>query len=239
MTIDAVAGELRGLAMAATDAIGYFPALYSQVTNRISTSIQDGTFHDPAGMDGFACSFASFYIGAFNRTIPRPRCWQAAWDVASDGRLLIVQHLLLGINAHVNHDLPLAVVAAADQRGDIASIRSDFDAVNEVLAATYFDVQRELDTVSRWTNLAASIGGGRLFNFSLVVARRRAWEAAQRIYALDTAGRQSYQVELDRLVAVLAYLITRPVIGAQPFLCMARHLEQHDPHKVTAALLGN
>jgi len=239
MTIDVVAGELRELALAAANALGYFPALYSQVTNRIGTSIQGGTFHDPAEMDGFACSFASLYIGACDKTIPRPQCWQAAWDVASDGRLLIVQHLLLGINAHVNHDLPLAVVAAADQRGDIGSIRADFDAVNEVLAATYFDVQRELDTVSRWTNLAASIGGGRLFNFSLVVARRRAWDAAQRIYPLDAAGRRSYQIELDRLVSVLAYLITRPAIAIQPLLCMARRLEQHDPHKVTTALLGS
>jgi hypothetical protein len=238
MTIDAVAGELRDIARSATDATGYFPALYSQVTGRITTSMHAGTFPDPVEMDGFVCSFASLYIGAFQRTIPRPFCWQATWDVAGDRRLLIVQHLLLAINAHVNHDLPFAVVAAADARGNLESIRPDFDAVNDVLAATYVDVQRELDTVSRWTNAAASIGGGRLFNFSLRAARRQAWDAAQRIYPLDGAGRDRYRADLDRLVCVLAYLITRPPLLAQPFLCAARHLEQHDPRKVTAALLG-
>ncbi len=50
----------------------------------------------------------------------RPRCWQASWDVAGDASLLIVQHLLLGINADVNHDLALAVVEVADQTGDLA-----------------------------------------------------------------------------------------------------------------------
>ena len=142
MTIDAVATELRQMALAATDAVGYFAALYTQITTRIGESIGNGTFHDPVEMDAFACSFASLYTGAFTQTIPRPKCWQAAWDVANDGSLLIVQHLLLAINAHVNHDLPFAVVAAADQRGDIDSIRPDFDAVNDVLAAAYVDVQR-------------------------------------------------------------------------------------------------
>jgi hypothetical protein len=239
MTIDAVAAEMRHMALASTDAIGYFAALYSQVTTRIGQSIKNGTFHDPEEMDAFACSFAGFYTGEFDKTIPRPKCWQATWDVASDNSLVIVQQLLLGTNAHVNHDLPLAVVAAADQRGDIDSIRSDFDAVNDVLAATYVDVQRQLDAVSHWTNAAASIGGGRLFNFSLVVARRQAWDAAERIYPLGPADRQRYEQELDRLVCVLAYLITKPPVAARPLLWLARRLEEHDPRKVTTSLLGD
>jgi hypothetical protein len=111
--------------------------------------------------------------------------------------------------------------------------------MNDVLQRTYVAVQGELDTVSRWSNAAASIGGGRLFNFSMVAARRQAWDAAQRIYPLDAAGRRQYDVDLDALVSVLAYLITRPPLAALPFLCAARHLEQHDPKKVTAALLGS
>jgi hypothetical protein len=239
MTIDVVGTELRQMALAATDATGYFAALYSQVTTRIGEAVKNGTFHDPAEMDAFACSFASFFTGAFDQGSPRPRCWQAAWDVASDGSLLIVQQLLLAINAHVNHDLPFAVVAAADQRGDVESIRPDFDAVNDVLAATYVDVQRELGTVSTLTSTAASLGGGRLFNFSLVVARRQAWDAALRIYPLGPADRQQYEKDLDQLVCVLAYLITKPPLAARPALWLARKLEEHDPKKVTAALLGD
>ena len=127
----------------------------------------------------------------------RPRCWQASWDVAGDASLLIVQHLLLGINAHVNHDLALSVVEVADQTGDLAAIRPDFDAVNAVLASTQRDVLGRLDRVSRWTNVAAGVGGGRAFNFSLDVARRQAWQASERLYPLDPAGRQRYRQQLD------------------------------------------
>jgi hypothetical protein len=158
--------------------------------------------------------------------------------VAGDPRLLIVQHLLLGINAHVNYDLPRAVVEAADERGDLLSIRHDFDAVNDVLADTYVDVVKDLDRVSRWVNSAARLGGGRAFNFSLKLARARAWQAATAMYALSAEGRRGYAEELDRLVSVLAFLITRPSPVVRPLLSMARRLEEHDTTKVVAAMLG-
>src|SRR5262245_52727421 len=110
--------------------------MYARVTSQIMGSIDTGTFDDGERMDKFATVFATRYTAAFRRSIPRPACWQASWDVAGDERLLIVQHLLLGINAHVNFDLPQAVVAIARDTGDLASVRDDFDAVNDVLAAT-------------------------------------------------------------------------------------------------------
>src|SRR5688572_19697418 len=158
------AAELRAIALAATDAGGFFPALYSRVTSRIGAAVADGTFADGSALDRFATRFATFYVDAFRDPSRRPRSWTAAWDVATDQQLLIVQHLLLGINAHVNHDLALAVVAAADERGDIGSIRPDFDAVNDVLAATYGDVVTDLDRVSRWVNRVARLGADRAFN---------------------------------------------------------------------------
>lgn len=232
------ADELRAIALAATDASGYFPALYARVTARIGASIGAGTFADGPAVDRFATGFASYYTAALGNPVGRPRCWQASWDVAKDSRLLIVQHLLLGINAHVNHDLPLAVVDVADQRGDLLSIRPDFDAVNDVLAATYVDVVRDLDRVSRWVNGAARLGGGRVFNFSLRAARAQAWQAATRMYTLSDSGRLDYAGELDRLVSVLAYMITRPPPVVRPLLSLARRLEEGDSTKVITAMLG-
>jgi hypothetical protein len=145
---------------------------------------------------------------------------------------------LLGINAHVNHDLPLAVVDVADQRGNLDSIRPDFDTVNEVLAATYVDVVKDLDRVSRWVNGAVRLGGGRAFNFSLRLARAQAWQAAATMYKLPESGRRDYERELDRLVSVLAYEITRPPTLLRPLLGLARRLEEHNTSKVVAAMLG-
>lgn len=229
MTITETAEELRSIARGADDARGYFPALYSRVTTDVAA----------AGIaERLAVAFAAYYLRAFRGEGRVPRCWQASWDVAGDGNLLIVQHLLLGINAHVNHDLPLAVVEVAREVGNLPSMKADFEAINDVLAATYHDVLRDLDGVARWTSEAAALGGGRLFNFSLRVARAQAWDAAVRLYPLGEAEAADYRAELDRLVSVLAYLVTRPALPARLLLPLVRRLEQRDPRTVTAALLG-
>ncbi|HEX2783771.1 MAG TPA: DUF5995 family protein [Ilumatobacteraceae bacterium] len=232
------AKDLRGIALAATDASGYFAALYARVTARIGASIADATFADGPRLDRFATGFASLYIDASRDPSSRSGCWQASWKVVTDPRVLIEQHLLLGINAHVNYDLPRAVVAAADERGDLASIRPDFEMVNTVLAATYVDVVKALGRVSRWANAAARLGGGNAFNFSLRAARAQAWQAATRMYPMSDGARRGYVGELDRGVSVLAYLITQPSPVLRPFIGLARRLEEHDRTKVVAALLG-
>jgi len=237
MIVD-TAKDLRGIALSAGDASGYFPALYARVTARIGTSIEEGKFTDGPGIDRFATRFASHYVAAADDHLRGPRCWQACWNVAGDARLLIVQHLLIGINAHVNYDLPRAVVEVADERGGLISIRPDFDAVNDVLAATYVDVVKDLDRVSRWVNSAARLGGGGAFNFSLRLARARAWQAASAMYMLSAGGRRGYADELDRRVSVLAFLITQPSPVLRPLLSLARRLEEHDPTKVVTAMLG-
>ena len=161
------AEELRTIAQSCTDASGYFPAMYSCVTTQIADSIDGHAFVAGDRMNVFATEFASRYACAWRQEIPRPRCWQASWDVADDGNLLIVQQLLLGINVHVNYDLPQATAAVARKTGDLASARKDFDAVNDVLAGVSVGVLGDLDRLSHWTNMVAAVGGGRVFNFSL------------------------------------------------------------------------
>jgi Family of unknown function (DUF5995) len=232
------ASELRTIAQSCNDAAGYFPAMYSRVTTQIAKSIDGHAFVGGSRMDTFATEFATRYTRAWKREIPRPRCWQASWDVAADGNLLIVQQLLLGINAHVNYDLPQAVVEVARETGDLVSVRKDFDAVNDVLAEVSVGVLSDLDRLSHWTSAVAALGGGRAFNFSLRTARAQAWSAAERLYALDDDEQRAYIAELDELVSVLAYLITRPPIPVAVFAFLARFLEQRDPTLVISGLLG-
>lgn len=237
--INEVAEELRSLARASDDATGYFAALYARVTSRIATSVAQGGFEDGERMDRFATTFAELYTRTYGQHPVRPRCWQATFDVAGDGRLIIVQHLLLGINAHVNHDLAQAVVAVADRTGDLPGVRPDFDAINDILATAYNGLLGDLDRVSRWANEAATLGGGRLFHFSLVRARDQAWATAQRLFPLSEAERAREVAELDRLTSVLAFLITRPGLSGRLMVTLARRFEERDPKKVTAALLGD
>jgi hypothetical protein len=189
-------------------------------------------------MAAFARTFAVRYLVPRSGQPPVPGCWQAAWDVCADGHLLIIQHLLLGVNAHVNHDLPLVVVDLAAERGGLQTMRSDFDAINQILAETQPVVLKDLALSSQWVNLAAGLGGGRLFDFSLTVARKQAWRSAERLHGLDPADRADDVAELDRLVRVLAYLIAHPRAPQRWALPVLRRLEDNDPRHVTRALLG-
>ena len=238
VSAEEVAGELRSIARSATNSLGYFPALYSHVTDRVSAGITAHTFDDPARMDRFISAFAGHYLGAVQDPAGRARCWQACWDVADNNALLIVQHLLLGINAHVNYDLAQTVASVGSSSGNFDAVRRDFDAVNDILASTMTDVLRELDQVSRWTNTIASLGGGKLFNFSLREARAQAWRAGIRLAKLDAAAQGDYLRELDGLVATLAYLVTRPGFPVSLAVPIARRLENRDPKAVTTALLA-
>lgn len=236
--LDETVAELRSVALAADDATGYFPAMYARVTQRIGRAAADGRFEDAPGMVDFARSFAGWYLRPRSGAEPIPGSWRAAWDVGDHRRLLIVQHLLLGINAHVNHDLAQVVIETADERGDVASIRPDFDAVNDVLADTMPDVLRDLGRASRWVNLAAAAGGGRLFTFSLTAARHQAWRYATRVWSMDAAGRSREAAALDESVRVLAYLVTRPGWPVRWLVPIARRLEEDDPRRVVRDLLG-
>jgi hypothetical protein len=233
-TLDA----LRSVALSASDGGGYFPALYARVTRRVIDEAAAGRFEDGERMSSFVAGFAARYLDAHRAPSAAPGCWRAAFDVAPDARLLVVQQLLLGINVHVNFDLPQAVVAVADRTGDLPAIRPDFDAVNDVLGATYGDVIGDLDRVTRWTGRAAAMGGGHLFNFSLRAARGQAWRAAVTLDPMAPGARRAHVADLDRMVAVVAYLITRPTRPFSWFAAAARHLEAHDPATVTRALLG-
>jgi Family of unknown function (DUF5995) len=236
--IEQTVDELRDIALEADDAAGYFPAVYVRVTGDIAAGIRDHRFNDGERMERLIDAFAGRYIQARYAQIPVPRCWQAAWDAAADPNLVIVQHLLLGINAHVNHDLAQAIVEIAPHYGGLEALRDDFDAINDVLGGAFNEVIRDLDHVSRWASEAAMAGGGRLFNFSMRAARAQAWGAAERLYPLDEAGRRAYVRELDRLVSILAYMVTRPMFPMGLALWLARRFEQQDPRTVTRTLLS-
>lgn len=231
--------RLRGAALDADDAEGFFAAMYARVTDRVRTAIAAGRFGDGDAMERFARTFADWYLGPRAGDRPVPGCWRAATDVAADRRLLIVQHLLLGINAHVNHDLPQVVVELAGNEPSIDHLRADFDAINTILAETQPDILRDLGRVSGWTQIAVSRGGGSAFNFSLRRARDQAWQCAERIHALAGPARRDHLAELDRLVCVLAHLITRPGPPVSWLLPLPRWLEHDDPRVVTRRLLGH
>ena len=118
--------QLRTLALAADDASGHFPAMYARVTRAVDEAIAAGRFGDGTPDGTVREAFAAWYLRAVNPPTPAagaapvppvPKCWRAAFDVAGDGRLLIVQQLLLGMNGTSTTTCPRSSSSSPGPRG--------------------------------------------------------------------------------------------------------------------------
>jgi len=216
--IDDVLLKLRGVIEANRGSpLAFFPAVYRATTVRVQAGIQGGVFVDGARMGRFVTAFANRYLAALDavalRGDGRPaRSWQVAFDAAARDHTMILQHVLVGMNAHINYDLPLAVIAAANG-GKIADVEQDFNAINDILAALLDPVQQVIDGFSPLLKILDDVGGRNdehLVNFSIKTARAEAWHEATRLADESAEQRQRSTVSLDRRVALLASSIIVP-----------------------------
>jgi hypothetical protein len=230
-TIDAL-GEIVSRSVAEEDRIGYFAAMYLAVTTTVRRRAGEGRFADAARMERFVTGFAGRYLSALDAWRaggPCPESWRAAFAAAGRTRPIILQHLLLGMNAHINLDLG---VAACDVAGDgpLADVRADFDAVNGVLGELVDACQGALGEVSPWLGLVDRIGGRgdeTIIRFSLVVARRQAWSAAQRFAALPAGPARDAEIAaVDHATAGVAYVVEHPGVVASTLLGVVRLRER-------------
>src|SRR6202008_4811607 len=100
------------------DRAGYFAALYYKVTSRVRDGIHNGEFEDGARMEKLDVLFASRYLDAYTkwRNGQQPSLsWQTAFESTKRSSVLVLQHLLLGMNAHINLDLGIAAAEVAGQ----------------------------------------------------------------------------------------------------------------------------
>jgi hypothetical protein len=97
---------------------------------------QDALFEDIYGATGNAWARG-------RRVAP---AWRIAFEAARDGDLLASQDMLLGINAHVQNDMPYLLAALGTHTRSGASRKVDHDAENQILERAY---QRVVDTVER------------------------------------------------------------------------------------------
>ncbi len=107
-TIDEVVEHLDALidwARREHSRVGYFAAMYRGVTRRVHEGIIAGRFEDGERMERLDVAFASRYLEAvaqYRRGEPTTQAWNVAFAAATSWRPIVLQHLLLGINAHIN-----------------------------------------------------------------------------------------------------------------------------------------
>jgi hypothetical protein len=199
-----------GLALPATDGAAIFNAMYLHVTERIAAELETGsTFSDAAFMAELDVRFAELWLTAHDAAVAGdriPSAWAPLFEERSTPGLFDIQYALAGMNTHIEHDLPLAVVATCRARGVTPrrrSVRQDYEAVNDLLAAAEAEIRRSFltevgqhvdDEVGPLVHLVSA--------WNIDKARDLAWVSAETIWAT----RQLTQLSA-RYVAMLGHTV--------------------------------
>ncbi|WBB63908.1 DUF5995 family protein [Streptomyces sp. WMMC500] len=233
--------EIVGQARAAGDRAGYFAALYRQVTVEVRTAIQEGRFDDGPRMDRFDTLFGNRYFDAYDawrRDRSGPRCWREAFGLLDDADTVIIQHVILGVNAHINLDLAIAAARTAPGAG-IHSLRRDFLLINDILAGVVLKVQDAIGDLSPLMSLLDQVGARtdeRILDFSVRQSREEAWHNAVLLAGQSEEERAATLERLDVRAEVLARLIARPGGLVRPALQLIASTESDDVPAVIAHL---
>ena len=223
--------------------VGYFAALYRNVTVCVQRGVAAGRFTDAARMARLDVVFANRYLDAeesYRSARPLSRCWRVAFDAARTWPPVVLQHLLLGMHAHITLDLGVAAAEVAPGRA-LPGLRQDFLEINRLLAEMIDEVQQRMTVVSPWMGILDRFGQRRdeeLCGFGLTRARDFAWGVAVRLAPMDATSRAREIESVDALATTLAIPIHSPGRRARAALLGVRMGEETDVARVIDALDG-
>jgi len=215
-TIDEVIARLNEMiddALRGESRIGYFAALYERVTTNVRRALVAGdVFEDNPRMERLDVIFANRFLeawGEFSAGRPPTASWRVAFERLGEPGPLVVQHLMLGMNAHINLDLGVAAAEVAPTPGELQSLKPDFLKINEILGRLLGVVELELGQIcprfsraQRLTFFAPNLED-KLFGFGMGAARDLAWLLAEQIVAAGDAGREHVIAKRDAETAVV------------------------------------
>lgn len=211
---------------------GYFAALYRRVTAEVEARISRGAFEDGDRMARFDVEFASRYVeawSAYERSLPLTKVWQTAFDCRSDYWPLVLQHLLVGMNAHINLDLGISAAVVAPGAA-IGALRNDFDQINDVLCEMVENVQERLAAVwpaLRGIDRVCGDADEAVVHFSIRRARAQAWELAVALAGTASDAERALRIaSVDTAMAALGRRILNPGVKLRLALGAVRIREQ-------------
>jgi hypothetical protein len=138
-----------------------FLRCYAMMTANMQAALAAGEFHDPEWVRPWLDHFADFYFNALEAYTQRPetapRVWRLTHELAQIPMTNVIEALLLGVNAHINADLPLALHdALAPEWGTLTPEQRDLrhqdhNHVNAVIGRTTDAVRHEV--LERYSHL--------------------------------------------------------------------------------------
>ncbi|MBS9375355.1 DUF5995 family protein [Rhodococcus sp. B50] len=217
------------------DPRGCFAAVYRQMTLAVQQGMKDGVFADKDRMDRIDTLFANRYFEAYEAVAPT-RAWRVAFDAAEHDRLIVLQHLLLGINAHINLDL--AVVVGENLSGSrLADFRADYDEINNTIAAVMPKARDTIESFSPLIKVLEPIDEvNPVLDFTFDRARETAWVWAEMLSQMDPRLRPAAIDVLDLNVATLGRVIARPDPLTSILVGLVYNTESKDMRRIISAL---
>lgn len=212
------------------DSCRAFLETYCRTTSAVADAIAEGVFEDPAWVEAWDVAFAGLYLGALDAELSGvtgvPRPWRLALDPPAS--LPALRQVLLGINAHVNYDLPQALLAVItdEEFADsslLESRRRDHERIDDVLSGRVAAEDRQLSAVSRRSLLDRALqplnrlGSRRL----LREARQKVWHNTVELQRARVAGPAAYTTRLAELEVLSAARIADLLAPGQVLLRLA------------------
>jgi hypothetical protein len=180
-----------------TDGLKWFNGLYLEVTLAVQARVNNPgsaaqALAQPAWVAALDVTFAGFYFAALRAALTAgnaPGCWQSVFNLRNQASLARIQFALAGMNAHINHDLPQAVVATCQSSG-VAPAHgtpqyNDFTSLNATLdglinqARQTLNVRLAGDALPPVTHLEDLLAA-----WSVSAAREVAWNNAEVLWHL-------------------------------------------------------
>jgi hypothetical protein len=183
--------EAIATALPAADGLACFNRMYLDVTRQVNSQLGQGFFADPAFMTHLDVAFANLYFAAADTTddpAAVPLAWRPLVQQRAAAGIEPVQFALAGMNAHINHDLPVAVVstcAALDTTPEAGAHLADYQKVDELLDAAEQSIRQSFESAPE---LAAdqhlSAVATLVSNWSINSARDMAWTNSLLLWAV-------------------------------------------------------
>ncbi|PWK77650.1 hypothetical protein LX99_02527 [Mucilaginibacter oryzae] len=224
--------------------LGYFAVLYYKVTASVRDGIRNGQFQNGPRMEQLDVIFANRYLEAYTQWQQGAEpsySWKLAFEMTKKSSVLILQHLLLGMNAHINLDLGIAAVEVSGDK-PLQELHNDFNMINTIISSLTYQVLSEIDRSSPLLSLLGLHAGNSnsvLIQFSIDNARDGAWCFAEELYAKTVAERPTEIKTRDQNVLAIGKSLVNQT-GFLKFTVWLIHLfEWKNPLKVIELLQEN
>lgn len=199
----------------ANDGLKWFNRLYLMVTQQVDLHPPGGAWQSPAWLSRLDVVFASLYFSAVAGYLGGhsvPSAWSALFEARDRTGIDRIQFALAGMNAHINHDLALALLATDAELNVVPALDSpefaDYQSVNDLLNTVLPSALTMLATDTLGV-LAQDTGKiGRLLAFwDISRARDLAWDFANHLRSLSGLARDAALSTQDALTGVVGRAI--------------------------------